>query len=117
MGTMKRRPGRTDDVQLMLVDRDPVDGCERSGSARSSARRTSPRLTMGTGVDEAQTNASVGREAELGHVELRPLLAGRPWVGVLAVVDCGAIDEAGLGRRRDEALRERPSQPRFILDR
>lgn len=60
---------------------------------------------MRAGVDEAEADSSVGREAEFRHVALRPLLASRAAVGKLAVVDRDAVDEAGLGRRRNEALR------------
>lgn len=116
-----------DRVPLSDVERDPVERRAKDGRVVGLDhlervlvdRRVDDRVRAR--VDDAQADAAVGREHELGEVELPALGArGRRARRERAVVDALAVDELRVGRRSEEGLcarkRERGRVSRALIE-
>jgi len=116
-----------DRVPLSDVERDAVERRAKDGRVVGLDhlervlvdRRVDDRVRAR--VDDAQADAAVGREHELGEVELPALGArGRRARRERAVVDALAVDELRVGRRSEEGLcarkRERGRVSRALIE-
>ena len=114
-----------DRVPLSDVERDAVERRAKDGRVVGLDhlervlvdRRVDDRVRAR--VDDAQADAAVGREHELGEVELPALGArGRRARRERAVVDALAVDELRVGRRSEEGLcaRKRGRVSRALIE-
>lgn len=104
----RKRPDRlrTDDMELVLIDRDLERRCGIVQGSFSCWTRCfiCNRLTVRAFVDEAKADALVRREAQFGQVGLRELVAGSARCRETAVVQATTVDDVGFRRRRDGGL-------------